>query len=152
MPLSRAALAFLIALGCFMGCSPKEKKYSQGIMPVALNFYVLTGEIIRLRDEVKEVDATSLENLPRGLDGGTYQFVDLDGEGVSGILTEQAHAWFYKPNLGEGRFGPVQEVRSRPSLANLSGGRQQLLDLAGDGQLDFGGRLKKDADYRHTVQ
>ena len=34
-----------------------------------------------------------------------YQWVDLDGEGVSGILTEQAGAWFYKPNLGEGRFG-----------------------------------------------
>ena len=59
----------------------------------------------------------SLENLPVGLDGATYQWVDLDGEGVSGILTEQAGAWFYKPNLGEGRFGPLQTVAAKPSLA-----------------------------------
>ena len=63
--------------------------------------------------------------------------MDLDGEGVSGILTEQADAWFYKPNLGEGRFGSLQMVPAKPSLAALGSGRQQLLDLAGDGQLDL---------------
>jgi RHS repeat-associated protein len=90
-----------------------------------------------IQDDIRELDASSLENLPVGLDGTAYQWVDLDGEGVSGILTEQADAWFYKPSLGEGRFGPVQTVAAKPSLANLSGGRQQLLDLAGDGQLDL---------------
>jgi hypothetical protein len=67
--------------------------------------------------------------------------VDLDGEGISGILTDQADAWFYKHNLGEGHFGPLEVVRQKPSLADLSG-PQQLIDLAGDGQLDlvtFGG-------------
>jgi hypothetical protein len=62
--------------------------------------------------------------------------VDLDGEGVSGILTEQADGWFYKPNLGEGHFGPLQTV-AKPSLGTLTSERQQLLDLAGDGQLDL---------------
>ncbi|MBI1852860.1 MAG: toxin, partial [Planctomycetes bacterium] len=90
-----------------------------------------------IQDQVLELDAESLENLPAGLDGSTYQWVDLDGEGVSGILTEQAGAWFYKPNLGDGRFGPLQTVAAKPSLAALSSGRQQLLDLAGDGQLDL---------------
>lgn len=90
-----------------------------------------------IEEEVREVDAESLENLPIGLDGASYQFVDLDGEGVSGILTEQADAWFYKPNLGEGHFGPLQTVVAKPSLAALTSGRQQLLDLAGDGQLDL---------------
>jgi hypothetical protein len=47
-----------------------------------------------IQDEIRELDADSLENLPIGLDGGGYQWVDLDGEGVSGILTEQADAWF----------------------------------------------------------
>ena len=46
------------------------------------------------------LDDTVMENLPIGVDGKGYQFVDLDGEGVSGILTEQADAWFYKSNLG----------------------------------------------------
>jgi Salmonella virulence plasmid 65kDa B protein/FG-GAP-like repeat len=88
-------------------------------------------------EEIRELDAESLQNLPIDLDGTSYQLVDLDGEGVSGILTEQADAWFYKPNLGEGRFGPPQTVAAKPSLAALTGGRQQLLDLAGDGQLDL---------------
>ena len=90
-----------------------------------------------IQDQVLELDAASLENLPAGLDGSTYQWVDLDGEGVSGILTEQASAWFYKPNLGDGSFGPLETVAAKPSLAALSSGRQQLLDLAGDGQLDL---------------
>src|SRR5829696_4525713 len=90
-----------------------------------------------IHEEVRELDAASLENLPYGLDNTNYQFVDLDGESISGILTEQAGAWFYKPNLGDGKFGPVQEVATRPSFADLNSGRQQLLDLAGDGQLDI---------------
>lgn len=90
-----------------------------------------------IQDQVLDLDAESLENLPAGLDGSTYQWVDLDGEGVSGILTEQAGAWFYKPNLGDGRFGPLETVAAKPSMAALSSGRQQLLDLAGDGQLDL---------------
>jgi hypothetical protein len=75
-----------------------------------------------IREEVRELDAASLENLPAGLDGSTYQWVDLDGEGVSGILTEQASAWFYKPNLGDGRLGPLQTIAAKPSLAGLSSG------------------------------
>jgi RHS repeat-associated protein len=86
--------------------------------------------------EVQEPDAASLENLPVGLDGSGYQLVDLDGESIAGVLTEQAGAWFYKPNLGEGHFGPLQTLPAQPS-ASLSGGQSQLLDLAGDGTLDL---------------
>jgi RHS repeat-associated protein len=90
-----------------------------------------------IQDDVRELEADSLVNLPTGPDGAGYQLVDLDGEGVSGVLTEQAGAWFYKPNLGGGRFGPVEMLATKPSLADLGGGHQQLLDLAGDGQLDL---------------
>lgn len=87
--------------------------------------------------EMKTIDKESLRNLPYGLDGANYQWADLDGEGISGILTEQAGAWFYKPNLGGGRFGGIQVVEAKPSLAALGSGHQQLMDLAGDGQLDL---------------
>ncbi len=94
-----------------------------------------------IQDDVRELDAGSLENLPIGLDGATYQWVDLHGEGISGILTEQAGAWFYKRNLrpisGRCRARLGDGRPSKPSLAALSGGRQQFLDLAGDGQLDL---------------
>lgn len=100
--------------------------------------------------EVREVDDRSLENLPYGLDGEKYQWVDLDGEGLSGILTEQAEGWFYKRNLSpvnlvrdngrehaEASFAPIELVAKNPSSAVTSTGAQQLLDLAGDGQLDL---------------
>lgn len=103
-----------------------------------------------IHDEVIEVDAASLENLPYGLDGSTYRWVDLDGEGLSGVLTEQGGAWFYKRNLSpapspgengqdgiKARFGSLQRVAVKPSLAALGSGGQQFLDLAGDGQLDL---------------
>jgi len=86
---------------------------------------------------IQTIDAGSLENLPYGLDGTNYRWVDLDGEGLSGILTEQASTWFYKPNLGGARFGPLEVVANKPSLGALNTGRQQLIDLAGDGQLDL---------------
>ena len=73
-----------------------------------------------IQDEVRELDAESLENLPVGRRRRDLPWVDLDGEGLSGILTEQAGAWFYKPNLGDGRFGPLQVVAAMPSLAALT--------------------------------
>ncbi|MEO8157223.1 MAG: toxin TcdB middle/N-terminal domain-containing protein [Betaproteobacteria bacterium] len=101
-----------------------------------------------IQEKICEVDAASLENLPQGLDNSRYQWVDLDGEGLSGILTEQGGAWFYKRNesaLPEvdqagnestvARFAPLERVASIPSFSGLGGG-QQFLDLAGNGQLD----------------
>jgi RHS repeat-associated protein len=85
---------------------------------------------------IEELDSHSFENLPIGVDGSQYQWADLDGEGLSGILSEQSQAWYYKPNLG-GKFGPTELVGTMPSLAALTGGRQQLLDLEGDGRLDL---------------
>jgi RHS repeat-associated protein len=95
-----------------------------------------------IQGEVQYLDASSAENLPVGVDGSAFRWVDLDGEGVSGILTEQAGAWVYKPNLGEGRFGALQVVGAKPSLFAMASSGTQLLDLSGDGQLDvvsFGG-------------
>ncbi|MBD1833294.1 toxin [Cyanobacteria bacterium FACHB-472] len=99
-------------------------------------------------ETVRDVDRESLENLPNGLDGTRYQWVDLDGEGLSGILTEQGGGWFYKRNLSPinsvrdngaehiaAKFAPVELVASQPTIALASGA--QFLDLAGDGQLDL---------------
>jgi RHS repeat-associated protein len=102
-----------------------------------------------IQNKVQDVDEESIENLPQGLDGAQYQWADIDGEGSSGILTEQGDSWFYRRNvsalpvIGEdgnphtvARFAPTERLAEVPSFTNLSEGRQQLLDLAGDGQLD----------------
>jgi hypothetical protein len=75
---------------------------------------------------VREVAPESVENLPAGLDGQAYQWVDLDHQGVPGILSEQANGWFFKRNLSPIRhavenglersrasFAPVQMMRER---------------------------------------
>jgi RHS repeat-associated protein len=112
-----------------------------------------------LHQEIQELDPESLENLPAGLGGPGYQLVDLNGEGISGILSEQGGAWFYKSGLGNAtfapneqnahppappamaeigtaRFGSKQVVAAQPGTATLLQTGGQLLDLAGDGKLD----------------
>jgi RHS repeat-associated protein len=92
---------------------------------------------VQIDETVRDIDPESIRNLPNGVDGARYRWVDLDSEGLTGVLTEQAEAWYYKRNLGDGTFGPLERVTPMASLAALSGGRQQLLDLAGEGHLDL---------------
>ena len=53
---------------------------------------------------LRSIDASQLDNLPVGTQGPGYQWIDVDGEGLPGVLSEQLGAWYYKPNLGDGRF------------------------------------------------
>jgi len=98
-----------------------------------------------VQDTVQEVDPESLANLPIGLDGSAYRWTDLHGEGIPGILTEQARTWFYKRNWSPvpdqrtdgsevvtARFGALERVALKPNLALGSGA--QFMDLAGNGQ------------------
>ena len=95
-------------------------------------------------------DAESRAGLPEGLDGARFRWLDLDGEGLPGILSEHDGGWGYKRNLspvnevtlagGEraarARFGPLEQVPALPAPASLRGG-QQLLDLEGGGRLQL---------------
>jgi len=89
-------------------------------------------------DEVRMVKQEDLEHAPAGLSGG-YQFTDLYGEGISGILTEQGNGWHYKHNLGEldenglVAFAPAKLVAPKPSFTGLGTGVLQLQDLDADG-------------------
>jgi hypothetical protein len=117
----------------------------QSLPPLEFEYSKVPSPEELARQPIREVDAESLENLPLGLDGTRYQWVDLDGEGTSGILTEQADVWYYQRNLSANHlvredghqhtvvdFGPMELVASKPAVRFAGGG--QLLDLAGDGQ------------------
>jgi RHS repeat-associated protein len=84
--------------------------------------------------QLSEADA---RNLPQGIDGEKYRWLDLDGEGISGVLTQQGSGWYYKHNLGNGRFGTSKLINRKPSTGKLDSVQQQLLDVAGDGSLDL---------------
>ncbi|MCZ2095910.1 MAG: toxin [Anaerolineae bacterium] len=70
--------------------------------------------------------------IPAGIDGRDAQLVDLFGEGLAGILSEQGTGWFYKRNLGEGAFAPARRVAPKPSFSGL-GSAVQIQDVRGDG-------------------
>jgi RHS repeat-associated protein len=95
---------------------------------------------------LREADPSVLENVPAGVDGARYQWVDLDSEGSPGILSQQGDGWFYKRNVSnmpsrkgvrEARFEPTELVASVPRSADLRAGDQQLMDIAGDGRLSL---------------
>ncbi len=100
-----------------------------------------------LQEQVEQVPADSLGNLPVGVDGTTYQFTDLFGEGTPGILTEQGQGWFYKRNLSplhasskephfaRVEFSPTERIVKRPAAQFAEGA--QLMDMAGNGEPDL---------------
>ncbi len=133
-----------------MYCPAQSNGYLKKALPTLEFSYSEVPDAAQFaRQPLEEVDASSLENLPIGLDGATYPWVGLDGEGISGILTEQADGWYYKRNLSPinqirengneytvARLGSLEFVSATPA-AGLTGGQAQFLDLAGDGQVDL---------------
>ena len=108
-----------------------------------------TYSVPAIQSTVATLDPDSLGNLPEGIDGSRYQWVDLDGEGLSGILSDAGDGWLYKRNLSANNlvsepdgsvatkplFGPVETVAVLPAGTQLAGPRR-LLSLGGDGRLD----------------
>ncbi|MGJ0506827.1 MAG: SpvB/TcaC N-terminal domain-containing protein [Methylocystis sp.] len=104
----------------------------------------LSAEVLTL------TDAESRANLPEGIDGARFRWVDLDGEGLSGILSEEHGGWSYKRNLSpintvagpdqapmaRARFGASERIARLP-LPGLDQPGGQFLDLDGNGRLEL---------------
>lgn len=102
-------------------------------------------------ETVHEFGSEDLENLPAGVSGGKYRWVDLRGEGMPGVLIEDQNAWYFKQNLGdenyykdlpanaspapEARLGALKELSIMPSTVN-GPGNAQIVDVDGDGTQD----------------
>ena len=107
--------------------APGELSYTrQALPPVELGY-----SLPEIQTTVQSFDPESLANVPGGVQGA-YQWVDLDGEGLPGVLTQQAGALFYKQNLGGAMLGPIRRLLTQPAMTQLGSG-QQLTDLDGDG-------------------
>ncbi|MGO4186811.1 SpvB/TcaC N-terminal domain-containing protein [Pseudarthrobacter sp. TAF60_1] len=116
---------------------PVEMKYSEAIV----------------QHTVRTIALDQLGSLPQGLDGRTFRWLDLNGDGIPGAFSEQGNGWYYLPNVsgaaeGEVRFGPLETVPVRPNRTLASGA--QLMDLGGDGRLDVAVLNGPDAGlYQH---
>lgn len=82
---------------------------------------------------VHTVSEENIQGAPQGLTG-PYQWMDFEGEGISGIFTEQSGSWYYKNNLGNARFTPAKQVAKKPSFSGISNGTLSLQDLDADGR------------------
>jgi hypothetical protein len=102
-----------------------------------------------IQQQVITADPASLANLPEGIDGAQFRWIDLDGEGTPGILADWGGAWGYKPNLSPANlkpqpdgnfiarvsFGPLQTLPLVPSGSALAG--ERLMDRSGAGRMDL---------------
>ncbi|RBL71454.1 toxin [Pseudomonas sp. MWU13-2625] len=83
------------------------------------------------------------ENMPGIEDGQFYQCVDLYGEGVPGFLCRYDQCWYYREPLRAPSgpdaitYGAWSALEQIPVANRNSAARQILLDLTGDGRLDW---------------
>lgn len=87
-------------------------------------------------------DVNGWQTMPAlpGLDNWPYQLVDLYGEGVPGVLYQDASAWRYRPPVRSEKggddvtYGDWQTLEQIPALRNTP---SMLMDINGDGNLDW---------------
>lgn len=83
------------------------------------------------------------ESMPRLNDGQRYQWVDLYGEGLAGVLYRTSAGWYYRePIRGNANSNAVtyDSLRVVPTVPTAASSRttfRSLTDLTGDGRLDL---------------
>ncbi|WP_212004535.1 SpvB/TcaC N-terminal domain-containing protein [Chitinophaga sp. HK235] len=122
-----AGLTFLQAITITGYIKKENGSYSSKSLPPL----TLSYQQPEWNKTIQQPDTASAVHLPQGLTGD-YLLTDLYNEGMNGILVEQAEGWYYKRNLGEGRFTPARLIAARPSFDGL-GNTWQLADLDADG-------------------
>ena len=88
---------------------------------------------LKWSNKIQTISKENIVQAPVGL-GNNYQWVDFWGEGISGILTEQADAWYYKSNLGNGEFSQAQAIVPKPSLMGMASGNLSMQDIDANGK------------------
>ncbi|KAK4939447.1 hypothetical protein LTR10_020253 [Elasticomyces elasticus] len=130
----------------------KSTPFRKGLPPVEFSYSRFPSDDALSNLDVENVDPTSIENLPVGLDGTNYRWVDLDGEGISGLLAFQQNAWYYKRNTSAAnyqvapsetdgkqlnvRLGPLETLDQGP-FSTASAMSMQFADVTGNGKLDL---------------
>lgn len=100
---------------------------------------ILDYSPLAIDDTLHTLRGPDAENVIGMFDGTTQRWVDLDGEGLPGILTKDDGAWYYQHNVStwnpsggaaSARFDPIAVVATKPSREAAT-----LTDLNGDGHL-----------------
>ena len=108
---------------------------TEGYTKASLPSLELTYSLPLLDRRVQTLDPSSSQGLGDGSSSRMQQWVDLDGEGLPGVLAQDGGAFSYKRNLGGGRLAPSRRLLAQPAMAATL--QPQLMDLGSDGQLEL---------------
>ncbi|KAF1961208.1 SpvB-domain-containing protein [Byssothecium circinans] len=120
----------------------------KSLPPVSFTYSLFPSDDDLANLVAQEVDKESLENLPMGVDGSSYKWVDLDGQGLPGILSEQEKTWYFKkntsanafntdsPKITHPRFSAIAALPSKPSITVTGSKAATFGDVSGAGVLD----------------
>ncbi|MBL8741759.1 MAG: VCBS repeat-containing protein, partial [Myxococcales bacterium] len=72
------------------------------------------------------------DDFPRFAFGSAAQWVDLDSEGIPGVLVQQSRSHRYKRNLGSGKLSGGRTLPTGPAISE---GPHQMVDVAGSGTI-----------------
>ena len=89
-----------------------------------------------INDELEYIDSDYLENIPHGVNGMDFQWLDLEGEGLSGIFTESNDGWYFQTNRGEGTFTSQRLLNEKP-YPSSGNGQPVITDVDGDGSKEL---------------
>ena len=118
---------------------------AKSVPPLSFDYSTVPLHETTIETSVQELHDANLHG------DSQVQLLDLDGEGLAGMLIEHTGAWYYRRNLSPlniktanggphlplARFAPPEPVASRPATAEMRGVRRQFLDLTGNGRLDL---------------
>lgn len=110
--------------------NPDGASYTSDVTPAAVFEY----SIPTLDFTVKTLDTGALSDVSTEALSGRAQWVDLDGEGLPGLLLQQDGALYFKRNRGGGRFTAAQRLDTQPSLSALGDGVLQVQDVGATGE------------------
>jgi RHS repeat-associated protein len=101
----------------------------ESLPPVTLGYAPRT-----LGQRLEDVDPRDLADVG-GAVGGKVRVVDLDSEGIPGLLVEGHAALYYKRAAGEGRYHFARPLPTRPTVASQGPGSVRVMDIDGSGRM-----------------
>lgn len=102
--------------------------YHSEVLPEARFSYSMP----EISTRICRVDVSETVGSPIGL-ADEFRFVDLEGESLSGILSEQGADWHFRENLGNATFGMPRPMSRPVGFASLTSGGQ-VAALENDGR------------------
>jgi len=114
--------------------SVKHKRFSRNDTQMVSDEFPaveLSYSTARPDTQIRTIDSDQRAGTPVGIKD-EYRFVDIEGEALSGILSEQGDNWYYRRNSGNAHFEAPKAIKRPSGWASLNNGAQ-ISAIEGDG-------------------